>query len=128
MKAPDLLEIHARKLLGRSEPWRLCRYETIGHDTPRPMFKLTGSVPSTVMFKSGPRKGQPNWKHATDEQTVYISEPEQRAFEAAWEKETGLCKRCGDTGEELERWSTADGATYRPCTRCPRGARPAVAP
>lgn len=124
MKAPNLLEMHARKLSGRPDAWRVWLWESLPKEAKygeaRTHFQLTGSVPSTVLFKSGPRKGQPNPKFHTDVATVIISEAEYAAFEDAWEKETGLCKRCGDTGMEPGQYSTSAGQEWRPCTRCKR--------
>jgi hypothetical protein len=132
MRAPNLLEVHARRLLGKGEDWQLHTYETLpregNYNTPRTHFQLTGAVPSKVPFKSGPRKGQPNYKFHTDNAQVIISEADHRAFERTWELETGLCRDCGDTGQALAGYSTAAGQSFRPCTRCDRAKAEGVAP
>jgi hypothetical protein len=117
---PDFLSMHARKLLSMPEEWATFRVEVkpgAGQD----YFEVTGAV-CTATFTSGKRKGQKDWKKRdkATERPILIPEREHRAFVEAWEKASGLCSKCGDTGEEFEGWSLEKGCTYRPCTRCVR--------
>lgn len=119
---PDFYSMHARKLLGMPETWRWIRIEAIEGQAigGRWYTKLTGATPAGVFFKSGPRKGEINWKHRIDEHTVIIPSDEHNAFIAAWEKETGLCRDCGNTGQEEAGWSKNAGVMHRGCERCRR--------
>lgn len=109
---PDFWSMHARKLLGLPETWRWYSLESIG-ERPRAHCLIKGAIPDGVLFKSGPRKGQLNWKHRSAETTVVISFGDHHAFVAGWEKETGLCSSCGNTGTSCGR---------SPCHHCGRKA------
>lgn len=118
----NTLEIHAREALGKPPEWKLTTYQSLPMDSRESThFQLTGSIPSKVLFKSGPNKGKPNWKFSTDKETVIFSRDDHRAWEDAWEKRTGSCRDCGGDGQALSGYSSATGDRYRPCTRCARG-------
>ena len=113
-----LFDDHARELVGMNADWSLYRFEAVGNPNEPPMiYRLRGAV--APPFKSGPRKGKPNWSKkdpATDKE-VCDSAADHRAWGAAWERRTGLCSRCGGEGRTLAS-SGRDGKTYRDCREC----------
>lgn len=72
-----------------------------------------------VLFKSGPRKGKPNWKACKEgEATFVLPDADAEAWLLAREKERGICMDCDGRGEVFARWNKADGTTWKPCKRC----------
>jgi hypothetical protein len=131
MSAPDFFSLIAQSR-GMPEGWRWYEAQAVGsHEQPREhrAFMLRGGVPS-VLFKSGPRKGQANWSKAEHQAELVITYRDLDAFTAQWEIETGLCSKCGGSGQESAGWSKVEGAKYRDCTRCSATGKPAgqVAP
>lgn len=115
----NLLEEQARELAGMPEAWQLYHYQVLGPPGPGFIaFMLEGSIPPP--FKSGPRKGRPNWKAAdpSTKRTVYITPAQQDAWLAAWEEKTGLCRHCTGAGEICWSSSVTEGSKYRPCREC----------
>lgn len=80
---------------------------------------VTGGV-CRVMFKSGPRKGQPNWSamDKATERTIGIKRSDDDTFRRQWELKTGRCHVCCGRGQQFWGWSKAYGCRYRPCSRC----------
>jgi hypothetical protein len=77
-----------------------------------------------VKYKSGARKGEENWdkRDRTTERVFNIPMNDHRTFVEEWERTTGLCQHCGDTGVEFDSWNHKTGRATRPC-RCPQGKR-----
>lgn len=119
-KAPDWWLLIAQQR-GVPEGWRWVSLEVLDTKVPRAQAHnlITGAVYSTLL-KSGPRKGEPNFKKPDPgtERRLVISFAELDAFCAQWERETGTCSKCIGSGEELARYSSVDGSTYRTCSRC----------
>lgn len=121
MRAPNLLVVHARHLLGRPLSWDWVKIEIIGEGTPKRSFKVVGAIfPQKHIF--GPRAGTPDFSIREASGEVIIPEEKHRLFIEAWERETGLCHLCGDTGE-VKTGMDQDGPKYGPCERCHRGNR-----
>jgi hypothetical protein len=115
-----MMEEHAREVLGLPPEWRFLELEVLGHGTPRVYLRIKGAVVPKVITK-GPRKGKPNYKFREREAEIIFSVEEQDAWEAAWEKRTGLCRRCGDEGLLTPPRPAA------PPMRCPCGRKPVEA-
>jgi hypothetical protein len=112
-----LIETHAREKAGMPPEWGWYHLERIG---PNGVWgtQIDGAI--APPFRSGPRKGEPNWKQRdpATERRVFITKPEHDAWLAAWELRTGKCSRCTGEGRLIQS-SHRDGTkTYRPCEKC----------
>jgi len=76
-----------------------------------------GCIPGGV-FTRGPRKGQYNFAHKTQERIIVVTHDEVQAAAVAYETETGNCWDCKGTGQEFAGWSVKEGTKTRPCRRC----------
>jgi hypothetical protein len=123
-----LIEILAREKSGQGPGWHVFQWENLGE---LKACRLTGVVAPPL--KSGKNKGEPNWKKKdkATERTVYVTDAERDAYEAAWEQRTGECSRCmgeGTTPSGCRK--LADGTyekTRRPCPRCGGTGKAAIA-
>ena len=114
---PDFYNLIARQR-GVPEGWHWYSLNVVGDikDRANGGILVKGAI-CTAVYKSGPRKGQPNWSKRTDEREFLITTRDYDAAMAAWEAETGNCSRCGGDGQELASASSA-GSTYRACRKC----------
>jgi len=112
----SLVELHAREKSGQGEDWGVFRWE---HMPESKGMLLTGAVAKTL-YKSGKRKGTPNWKlrDTSTERRIFINYAERDAWDAQWEATTGKCSRCEGKGLTVAGWSRAEGQTYRACNTC----------
>lgn len=78
--------------------------------------QFTGAVVEHV-YKSGPRKGKPNFNKATQQQEFHVTVEQGLNWEQEYEQETGNCVQCEGTGQTIKSVGK-DGATNRPCSRC----------
>lgn len=110
--------MHARHVLGLPDSWRWLKLDSEDDGRGGVYFIIEGAISTGVVFKSGPRKGEINWKHKTGERRLIISRKEHDDFIASWEAKTGSCAGCGGTGAEFASWSALDGEKTRPCRKC----------
>jgi hypothetical protein len=68
--------------------------------------------------KTGPRRGRPNWRRATNRQVRLLSSADLDELAAAWGERTGNCVPCTGSGQQFVSWHHIEGTTYRPCTAC----------
>ena len=109
-----MLTLAARHFTGRPDA-HLAVIEDLSHDG---FDGFRVEVCDVVPCKSGPRKGQPNWRTAENRETRYITWPEFRAFEDEWSRETGKCNDCMGSGEVFAGWSIDTGTRMKPCAKC----------
>ena len=97
------LEMLAKEKSGHGDEWRPMRLEWVGPDDNPYAMKVEGAIYEP--FKSGPRKGEPNWLKPRDgtKLTLWIKPEEIDARERQWERDTGLCFNCDGTGEKYNR-------------------------
>jgi hypothetical protein len=111
------LELHAREKLGAPSNWYAYNFEV--KDSPYGSFyEVTGAI--APLLTKGPNRGKPNWK-AKDKETkavAQIQKQEHQKWVEEWEKETGICSTCENTGKEWIGWSQETGSRYKPCSRC----------
>lgn len=111
-----LIDILAREAMGRPDAhvasMTMLTLDRDGFDGVRV------EVVDVVPCKTGPRKGQPNWRSATNRQARLLSHTELDQLAAAWGERTGHCVPCAGSGRQFVRWHHIDGTTWRPCTAC----------
>lgn len=79
--------------------------------------EFTGGV--VPPFKSGPRKGKPNYRNATGNRVFNVTVEQARQWESDYERETGRCRVCRGSGEELKKLNCITGEkVMRVCRRC----------
>jgi len=112
---PDLYQLFAESK-GVPPGWKWHGWSTATDDVPDGFLRLKGCVPSGV-YTRGPRKGRPNFSKPVpgSERVLFINLDELEAFTAEWERTTGLCRHCGDTGLKWNGWSAAEGNSYIAC-------------
>ena len=120
MRFMKLAELHAREKTGMPENWCLYRWEIFpksGREKPL-YYQVTGMV--APMKTKGKYKGDHNWRAGdkTTERVVILPVSEHDAWVAEWEKKTGNCSNCTGKGQTLAKWSVANGAEYRTCSKC----------
>jgi len=95
--------------------WQAFKWRAVPPDT----VLVEGAV-CTTLFKSGPRKGLPNWSKLdkSTRREIALSGAQIKQFQLAWEKETGKCHKCTGTCRVFQKWSAAEGITYKTCPRC----------
>ena len=114
MSAPDVHAITARRVHGLPKEWLPCVYECLDRDLG---FALTGAIPIGA-YSRGPRKGRPKWPPKRDMQRVVITMDEVRETQIQWERENGLCCRCGGSGQTLKSTGVRDGVVFRAYRTC----------
>lgn len=92
------------------------RYEWLKSGNEYKLMRLDGGV--CPPLKSGPRKGKPNYKAATNEQSFFLTVEELAQIDADYERETGNCCQCEGGGQVAWRASVANGTEYKPCQKC----------
>lgn len=106
----------AREMLGMPPEWQVMRWEAKGKHPNYYGVLVTGAIPGVLT--RGPRKGKPNWRKRTMEASVTIMDAVEKAWIAAWERDTGHCHECFGSGLRFSSWSASEGHTYVPCKRC----------
>ncbi|EHL99335.1 hypothetical protein HMPREF9946_03097 [Acetobacteraceae bacterium AT-5844] len=116
--SPDY-ETHAREMYGLPDDWMVCIWEALGKPGKPQAIALTGAV-VTEVFKSGPRKGEKNWKKRdrSTQMTVSIPKAAHQKWLLEWEQKTGLCHECNGKGEVFKSWDRETGTQMKPCRRC----------
>lgn len=112
---PIIRRIAIRKGKVTDQTFRLFKMEWITDDT----MLVEGSA--TVPFKSGPRKGKPNYVGTTTKTAV--TKAERAAELILYETETGDCSRCLGKGVLANGWTKAGGTIFISCPRCLMGAK-----
>lgn len=116
----------ARRRLGASEQWGWVTVERVVNGD-----LVRGGVYSTTI-KTGPRKGQPNFKKPDPgtELVFVVPETEFGQLEKEFEVETGRCAGAGcESGRVPTGWSVETGPRYAQCARCAgTGNAPAFGP
>jgi hypothetical protein len=114
MSTPDIHALAARRVHNLPDNWQPRIYESLDRGLG---FVLRGSVPVGT-YSRGPRKGRPKWPPLGQLQRVVVTADEVRQEQIRWEHETGLCCRCGGTGQTVQSISVQNGTTYRQCIGC----------
>lgn len=107
---PIIRRIAIRRHQITDPTYRLFKMEWITDDT----MLVEGSA--TVPFKSGPRKGKPNYVGTTTKTAV--TKVERDAERILYEEETGKCWHCLGAKQIQVRWSAEKGPEFKPCGRC----------
>ena len=110
MSAPDIHAITARRVHSLPDDWQPRIYGCLERGLG---FYLEGAVP-IGNYSKGPRKGQPKFPAKRELQQVVITSEEVQETRDQWERETGLCHRCGGSGEVVAIVSR----NGRPCREC----------
>jgi hypothetical protein len=66
----------------------------------------------------GPRKGQPNWRSATNRQVRLLSREQIESGAERWSERTGLCVSCVGDGRSFSGWRLGEGSRFVPCKTC----------
>jgi len=113
MTAPDIHAITARRVHNLPDDWQPRIYGCLDRGLG---FYLRGAVPVGT-YARGPRKGRPKFPPLGQLQRVAITKEEVRQTQIQWEHETGLCCRCGGSGQ-MVRATGINGTTYQQCIGC----------
>ena len=113
MTVPDIHAITARRVHGLPDDWQPRIYGCLDRDLG---FYLRGAVPVGT-YSRGPRKGRPKFPPLGQLQRVVITQEEVLQTQIQWEHETGLCCRCGGSGQQVKS-TGINGTTYRTCIQC----------
>lgn len=124
----DLLESQAREKAGMPPTWLAYRWACMPPGHPETLYYEVEGIVTTATYKSGPRKGRPNYDAGdqSTERTVIISAAEHAEYVARWERETGKCAACNGSGKEIASCGVDIETTYRPCRKCKGTGRPAT--
>ncbi len=104
---PDLFTIVARRKLGTTDEWHVFRWTRVGNTNDA---VVEGSL---CVGRDTPQR---RWHGAKSKCVVTYAEAEDARVE--WERETGLCGKCGGNKTRWAGWSKAEGSRYRDCERC----------
>lgn len=107
----ELLEAHAREMLGEDETWRVFRWQNEWS-----IYTLTGK--RVRLFSRGPRKGKPDWKTPGDNRSVHITHAAHDAWLKRWQERTGGCVRCEGSGRTFKSWCRETGIETNTCNVC----------
>lgn len=113
MSSPDIHAITARRIHNLPDEWEPRIYGCLDRGLG---FYLIGAIPIGT-YSRGPRKGRPKWPPRRELQRVVITANEVRETQIQYENETGLCCRCGGSGQTVKSVGVA-GTTYRECIGC----------
>lgn len=118
--APNFYQLYAESK-GVPAGWKWSGWSTADDDAPDGFLRLKGCVPGPN-YTRGPRKGQTNWDESVPgtERVLFINLDELEEFKAEWERTTGLCRDCTESGLVWAGWSRDEGTKWKPCTRCGR--------
>lgn len=117
-RPPCFMTLVARRKLGQGEDWLWCKSELIGKDV-----LLEGGIPP--LFTRGKYAGTPNWKGVPLTKVIATRQEIDQQM-VAYEAETGHCRNCAGSGQELAGWSAETGVRYRTCRRCDGSGVPAA--
>ena len=112
----QLIENHVRRDRGLPDDFVFVRYEWLKDGSRVSMMRMDGGCCPLLM--RGPRKGKPNYKKLTNEQTFYVTTSEIDELKRRYEIETGKCCACEGEGKTVTRVSVVDGTEYRTCVKC----------
>jgi hypothetical protein len=101
------------------EGWAVNRWEKFPkHDTRTLYWEIEGAV--CPPFKSGKRKGKPNWtrRDIATQRTIVVTPEEYEAWAKQWAEKTGGCPACHQTGQEWVSWTKGEGSKFKPCPDC----------
>ena len=123
VKRPDWYLIWAQKTHGVPKGWRWYLLSSDPNGVPDGYTKIVGCVPDGV-YRSGPRKGRPNFSKPVEGtlKTLLAHHAAVKYVMDEWERETGLCRHCGNTGQRLLSVGALAGMKYTDCGRCHRKA------
>lgn len=126
-RRPDY-ETQAREALGMPPEWKIMRWEAKGEYPNYYGVLVTGAIPGPLKTR-GKNKGHPNWSKRTMEASFTITKQAEKAWLAAWERDTGFCHRCHGSGQKFKSWNCETGSSYEPCPHCSAsGLAPATQP
>lgn len=118
-RAPNLMNLAARRKLGQGEDWHWCKARRIGNTDD---LLIEGGVPQ--LYTKGKRKGLHNWKGVPLIECI-LTRAEQDEEARLYEQSTGNCRGCGGGGQESAGWHHEKGNSYRTCRRCNGSGKPA---
>lgn len=110
--SPNFTEIIARRKLGVGDEWRCAKWTRVGRT---PDLVVTLGIPR--ILTRGPHKGSPSYSGSPFKECV-VTDQEDRAERAAFERNSGKCVLCGGDGQQFTQWSRAHGNKFSPCQRC----------
>ena len=116
MSGMTILEDYLRKTHGLTDDFRFVHYEWLKDGSTYSLLMLEGG--RCPLLKTGPKKGMPNYRKMTDEQTFYLTTSQIDGIELQYEIDTRNCCECRGLGKKVARVSVADGTTYRVCSKC----------
>jgi hypothetical protein len=125
----SLREIYLQELYSLPKEWRIYSYKVSddiksrspsGEIISRAASEFIGCIPDGV-YKSGKRKGRPNYSKGTEKRTIILFEDEYRAWVEKYEITHNVCSQCflsPTPGQEWVGWSLDNGNRFATCTRC----------
>lgn len=116
MSMIEVIERRLRKDNGLIESFKFFRWECFPKTKEVIYYELEGGV--CVPFKSGKRKGQPNYRKATERKSFVVTVEQAELWQAEYEKETGLCRECMGKTIVVSKVSLFEPTQYRKCGRC----------
>lgn len=121
--APDFWNLYAREKLGVGETWEWYQLRAQEADNETDIVEIRGAN-RPPPYASGKHVGSPNWnrRDRSTERRFLVAMGDLEVFKREWKKRTGLCRDCGDTGRSCSGWSATEGARFKPCRKCLRGA------
>lgn len=116
----NLLEEHAREVVGMPPEWEAYEYAAIGRtiNQDAKLIRVKGAI--APKKTKGANKGLPNWRKAdkATEREAYFTPAEHDKWCSEWEQKTGKCSECTGKGEVFASWSATDGTKHKPCKKC----------
>jgi len=110
-------ETQAREALNMPPEWRIMSWEAKGDHPNYYGVLVTGAIPGPPISR-GKNKGRPDWSKRTLEASITLTKEAEKAWLAAWERDTGYCHRCLGSGQKFKSWSSDHGTAYKPCPHC----------
>jgi hypothetical protein len=116
----EIIEQRLRNVEKLPEEFQFYRWESLPHDaSERTHMQFSGGV-TRETFKSGPRKGQPNWSKEDKSlaRVFIVSEHEAKQWQLDYSEETGNCAECMGEKKTVAGWGKETGTRYRECYTC----------
>lgn len=92
-------------------------YRWESHGPPGESWGTTFEGRECPLFKSGPRKGKPNYRAGGPPRTFQVGTQTAKDWIAQWVHRTGSCEHCYATGRRIVR-TGVNGSEYAVCRRC----------
>lgn len=123
-----LMEIHARSISSIPAGYEFSGWRAVGTHPKYVGVNIIFSETDGV-FSRGPRKGTTRWKSGPrrNDIIVFVADAAHDKWLRTWERKNDQCCKCRGSREEAFSWSSTDGTSYRPCSRCGATGKPPVA-